>query len=187
MTISSVLTVTGDATVDLNGHILRFDQSAPANSIFRVTSGGTLTLDDSAPTAAHTDAALPAGGLITGGRGYQYDGGGNGQHFYIHYGGGVYVEPDASFVLKGGTIYDCGVQSGAYAAYGGGIYAEGGSVTINGGAIRNCAVSGSPISSGGGIYLKYRDDGRISFTMTSGVIAGCSAVNGGGITASGAV
>ena len=183
VTITGVLLVTGDATVDLNGHVLRYDDTAASNSIFRVTSGSTLTLDDSDPTAAHTDTALPTGGLITGGRGYRYDGGGNGQHFYIHYGGGVYVEADASFVLEGGTIYACGIQSGAYTAFGGGIYAEGGSVTIRGGAIRNCVVSGS-FSSGGGICLKYRDDGRISFTMTGGTIAGCSAAFGGGIEVS---
>lgn len=52
VTISGTLRVTGDATVDLNGHVLRFDQSAQPDSIFRVTSGSTLTLDDSDPAAA---------------------------------------------------------------------------------------------------------------------------------------
>ena len=51
VTISGTLRVTGDATVDLNGHVLRFDQSAQPDSIFRVTSGSTLTLDDSDPAA----------------------------------------------------------------------------------------------------------------------------------------
>lgn len=133
VTISGTLRVTGDATVDLNGHVLRFDQSAQPDSIFRVTSGSTLTLDDSDPAAAHTDAALPAGGLITGGKGFKYDNGAG--QSYNYYGGGVYVETGASFVLAGGTIYACGVQSGANQAFGGGIYAEGGSVTMTGGAI----------------------------------------------------
>ena len=183
VTISGTLRVTGEATVDLNGHILRFDQSAQPDSIFRVTSGSTLTLDDSDPAAAHTDAALPAGGLITGGKGYRYDGGSGGYHIYYYYGGGVYVETGASFVLAGGTIYACGVQSEAQSAYGGGIYAEGGSVTIKGGAIRNCAVSADYGASGGAIYAKGG-----SVTMSGGVIADCSASNGGGIAAgSGAV
>ena len=182
VTISGTLRVTGDATVDLNGHVLRFDQSAQPDSIFRVTSGSTLTLDDSDPAAAHTDAALPAGGLITGGKGFKYDNGAG--QSYNYYGGGVYVETGASFVLAGGTIYACGIQSGAQSAYGGGIYAEGGSVTIKGGAIRNCAVSANNGANGGGVYIY----SGASFTMEGGVIADCSASNGGGIAAgSGAV
>ena len=177
VTISGTLRVTGDATVDLNGHVLRFDQSAQPDSIFRVTSGSTLTLDDSDPTAAHTDAALPAGGLITGGKGFKYDNGAG--QLYTYYGGGVYVETGASFVLVGGTIYACGVQSGANQAYGGGIYAEGGSVTMTGGAIRNCVVSANYGASGGGVYIY----SGASFTMEGGVIAGCSAMSGGGILA----
>ena len=176
VTISGVLTVTGDATVDLNGYVLRYDEAADPDSIFRVTSGSTLTLTDSAPTASHTDASLPAGGLITGGKGYRYDGGAG--QSYAYYGGGVYVETGASFVLAGGTIYACGVQSGAQSAYGGGIYAEGGSVTIKGGAIRNCAVSADYSASGGAICAKAG-----SVTMSGGVISGCSAMSGGGILA----
>ena len=177
VTISGTLRVTGDATVDLNGHVLRFNQSAQPDSIFRVTGGSTLTLTDSAPTATHSDASLPAGGLITGGKGFKYDNGAG--QSYNYYGGGVYVETGASFVLAGGTIYACGVQSGANQAFGGGIYAEGGSVTMTGGAIRNCAVSSDYGASGGAIYAK---DGSV--TMSGGVISGCSAMSGGGILAS---
>ena len=179
VTISGTLRVTGDATVDLNGHVLRFDQSAQPDSIFRVTSGSTLTLDDSDPAAAHTDAALPAGGLITGGEGYRRDYGAG--QSYSYYGGGVYVEAGASFMLAGGTIYACGVQSGANSAYGGGIYAEGGSVTMTGGAIRNCVLSANNGANGGGVYIY----SGASFTMEGGVIAGCSAMSGGGILTSG--
>ena len=179
VTISGTLRVTGEATVDLNGHVLRFDQSAQPDSIFRVTSGSTLTLTDSAPTASHSDASLPAGGLITGGKGFKYDNGAG--QLYTYYGGGVYVEAGASFELAGGTIYACGVQSGANAAYGGGIYAEGGSVTMTGGAIRNCVLSANNGANGGGVYIY----SGASFTMEGGVISGCSAMSGGGISASG--
>ena len=178
VTISGTLRVTGGATVDLNGHILCYAEEAEPDSIFRVTSGSTLTLTDSRPEAEHEDKTLPAGGLITGGRGYRHDNGAG--QAYIYYGGGVYVETGASFVLAGGTIYACGVQSGANQAFGGGIYAEGGSVTMTGGAIRNCAVSADYSASGGAIYAKAG-----SVTMTSGVISGCSAMYGGGISASG--
>lgn len=179
ITITAGLKITRDVTVDLNGHVLRYDETANPDSIFRV-GAGKLTLTDSCPEAEHEDKTLPAGGLITGGKGYRYDGGGGGYHIYYYYGGGVYVEAGASFVLAGGTIYACGVQSGATSAFGGGIYAEGGSVTMTGGAIRNCAVSADYGASGGAIYAKAG-----SVTMSGGVISGCSAVDGGGILTSG--
>ena len=177
VTITSTLNITGDTTVDLNGHVLRYDEAADPGSIFRVEAGKTLTLTDSRPEAEHEDAKLPAGGLITGGRGYRHDNGAG--QSYNYYGGGVYVETGASFVLAGGTIYACGVQSGANQAFGGGIYAEGGFVTMTGGAIRNCVLSANNSANGGGVYIY----SGVSFTMTGGVIAGCSANTGGGILA----
>ena len=176
ITITAGLKITRDVTVDLNGHVLRYDETANPDSIFRV-GAGTLTLSDSRPQAEHEDKTLPAGGLITGGKGFKYDNGAG--QSYTYYGGGVYVETGASFVLAGGTIYACGVQSGANSAYGGGIYAEGGSVTMTGGTIRNCAVSADYSASGGAIYAKAG-----SVTMSGGVISGCSAMYGGGISAS---
>ena len=176
ITITAGLKITRDVTVDLNGHVLRYDETANPDSIFRVKAG-KLTLTDSRPEAEHEDKNLPAGGLITGGKGFKYDNGAG--QSYNYYGGGVYVETGASFELAGGTIYACGVQSGANAAFGGGIYAEGGSVTMTGGAIRNCAVSADYSASGGAIYAKAG-----SVTMSGGVISGCSAMSGGGISAS---
>ena len=179
ITITAGLKITRDVTVDLNGHVLRYDEAAEPDSIFRVAGGKTLTLTDSRPQAEHEDKTLPAGGLITGGKGFKYDNGAG--QSYNYYGGGVYVETGASFVLAGGTIYACGVQSGANAAYGGGIYAEGGSVTMTGGAIRNCVLSANNGANGGGVYIY----SGASFTMEGGVISGCSAMSGGGISASG--
>ena len=177
ITITEGLKIERDVTVDLNGHVLRYDEEAEPGSIFRVTGGKTLTMTDSRPAATHSDASLPAGGLITGGEGYRHDNGAG--QSYNYYGGGVYVETGASFELAGGTIYACGVQSGANAAFGGGIYAEGGSVTMTGGTIRNCAVSADYSASGGAICAKAG-----SATMSGGVISGCSAMSGGGISAS---
>lgn len=181
ITITEGLKIERDVTVDLNGHILRYDEAADPDSIFRVAGGKTLTLTDSRPEAEHEDETLPAGGLITGGKGYRYDGGSGSYHIYYYYGGGVYVEAGASFELAGGTIYACGVQSGATSAFGGGIYAEGGSVTMTGGAIRNCVLSADNGANGGGVYIY----SGASFTMEGGVISGCSAMSGGGISASG--
>ena len=180
ITITEGLKIERDVTVDLNGHVLRYDEEAEPGSIFRVKSDCTLTLTDSRPEAEHEDESLPAGGLITGGKGYRHDGGSGGYHIYYYYGGGVYVEAGASFELAGGTIYACGVQSGANVAFGGGIYAEGGSVTMTGGAIRNCVLSANNDANGGGVYIY----SGASFTMEGGVISGCSAMSGGGISAS---
>ena len=179
ITITAGLKIQHNVTVDLNGHVLRYDETANPDSIFRVKAG-KLTLTDSCPEAEHEDKTLPAGGLITGGRGYRHDGGGGGYHIYHYYGGGVYVEAGASFELAGGTIYACGVRDGAEYAYGGGIYVEGGSATMTGGAIRNCVVSTDYGASGGAIYAKAG-----SVTMSGGVISGCSAKDGGGILTSG--
>ena len=172
VTISGTLRVTGEATVDLNGYVLRYAEEAEPGSIFRVTGGKTLTMTDSRPAATHEDAKLPAGGLITGGKGFKYD---NGAGQSYNYYGGVYVETGASFVLAGGTIYACGVQSGANQAFGGGIYAEGGSVTMTGGAIRNCAVSADYSASGGGIAA-----GSGAVRITGGRIENCKASKRGG-------
>lgn len=181
ITITEGLKIERDVTVDLNGHVLRYAETAETpGSIFRVEAGKTLTLRDSRPEAEHGDENLPAGGLITGGKGYRYDGGGGGYHIYYYYGGGVYVEAGASFELAGGTIYACGVRDGAEYAYGGGIYVEGGSATMTGGTIRNCVVSTDYSASGGAIYAKAG-----SVTMSGGVISGCSAMDGGGILTSG--
>ena len=197
ITITEGLKITRDVTVDLNGYILRYDEAADPDSIFRVTGGSTLTLTDSAPTATHSDASLPAGGLITGGKGFKYDNGAG--QSYNYYGGGVYVETGASFVLAGGTIYACGVQSGANSAYGGGIYAEGGSVTMSGGVISGCsAMSGGGILTsgctvritggsienckasehGGGLYIGGHAD---QISVLDAVISGCEAKRGGGL------
>ncbi len=183
ITITAGLKVQHNVTVDLNGCVLRYDEAAAPDSIFRVAGGKTLTMTDSRPAAQHEDETLPAGGLITGGKGFKYDNGA-GQSF-SYFGGGVYVDVDASFVLAGGTIYACGVQRGASGqVQGGGIYCQGGSVTISGGAIRNCAVSGGLGASGGGVYIRSRTSWP-SFTMTGGIISGCSAMSGGGIMAYG--
>ena len=178
ITITAGLKIQHNVTVDLNGHVLRYAEEAEPGSIFRVTSDCTLTLTDSCPEAEHEDKTLPAGGLITGGKGFKYDNGAG--QSYTYYGGGVYVEAGASFELAGGTIYACGVRDGAQSAYGGGIYVEGGSATMTGGAIRSCAVSADYGASGGAIYAKAG-----SVTMSGGVISGCSAKDGGGILTSG--
>ena len=57
ITITAGLKITRDVTVDLNGHVLRYDEAADPDSIFRVKAG-KLTLTDSCPAATHEDAKL---------------------------------------------------------------------------------------------------------------------------------
>ncbi|MDY5333586.1 MAG: InlB B-repeat-containing protein [Vescimonas sp.] len=71
ITITAGLKIQHNVTVNLNGHVLRYDEAADPDSIFRVAGGKTLTLTDSRPAATHEDAKLPAGGLITGGSFYK--------------------------------------------------------------------------------------------------------------------
>lgn len=176
ITITAGLKIQHNVTVNLNGHILRYDETADPDSIFRVAGGKTLTLTDSRPAATHEDAKLPAGGLITGGKGYRHDGGHGGYHIYYYYGGGVYVETGASFELAGGTIYACGIRDGAISAYGGGIYCVGGSVTMSGGVISGCSAN-----TGGGILTS-----RCTVQITGGRIENCKAIKrGGGLSVSG--
>ena len=175
ITIDARLNITRTVAVDLNGYVLSFDQTAASDSIFRVSGENTtLTLRDSRPDATHTDAALPLGGVITGGRGNTYFTG----SYIQHWGGGLYLD-SAAFVLEGGTIYDCGFRGDAsqsVALFGGGIYSVGGSVRILGGAIRSCVLKGDMAGTGGGLYL----DRDSSFEMTDGVIADCTASGAGG-------
>ena len=198
VTISGTLTVTGEATVDLNGYVLRYAEEAEPGSIFRVAGGKTLTLTDSRPEAKHEDETLPAGGLITGGEGYRRDYGAG--QSYSYYGGGVYVEAGASFMLAGGAIRNCvlsanngangggvyiysgasftmegGVIAGCSAMSGGGILTSGGTVQITGGRIENCKAS----ERGGGLSVRGHTNGPVS--VLDAVISGCEAKRGGGV------
>lgn len=71
ITITAGLKIQHNVTVNLNGYVLRYDEAADPDSIFRVAGGKTLTLTDSRPAATHEDAKLPAGGLISGGSFYK--------------------------------------------------------------------------------------------------------------------
>ena len=144
-TIDTTLNVTNTVTLDLNGHTISMTGN---DSVIQVRSGGNLTVKDSRPTATHTDASLPAGGVITR------------EKISIGGGGGVAVE-GGSFTMNGGTIYNCSANNG------GGVAVDGGSFTMNGGAIYGCNAK---VSFGGGVAVY---DG--SFTMNGGSIYGCSA------------
>ena len=96
-TITETLVITGKTlTLDLNGCVLRMRGTG---SVLEVSDRATLTITDSRPQNPHTGSygRLPAGGVITGGKGPYVTG--------IHYvGGAVFLENDTTLKLEGGTI-----------------------------------------------------------------------------------
>ena len=173
------------ATLDLNGHIVdrgMTEVNSWHGGVIEI-NGGSLTVIDSDPTAAHESAVsyedpltgesvTVFGGVLTGGWPEQY-------------GGGVCVK-GGSFTLTGGSIVGNHVGKtgfGAMEALGGGVYVQSGSFTMNGGAIcGNQAVNRNTmmpnlLGRGGGVYVNGG-----SFTMSNGVICGNSAGElGGGV------
>ena len=97
ITITSTLKISSSLTLDLNGHVLKMTGSG---SVLRVSGRATLTITDSRPQNPHTGsyAGLPAGGVITGGKGT--DAGGS-----VHsVGGAVFLENGTTLNLEGGTL-----------------------------------------------------------------------------------
>ena len=161
--ISSSLTVKRTVTLDLNGHVLKYE-SENNGSVIVVEGSGNLTLMDSndkkehkfnksvMPWALAADDAVGenfvdvSGGVITGGTGYPFPLSSGS----VNCGGGVYIAPDGQLTMTGGNIIGCSAE------FGGGV----------------C------------IYPK-RDGEKSQFSMSGGSIAGCVAEYGGGVYASG--
>ena len=147
--ISATLEVTRNVTLDLNGHVLKMTGNS---SVLRVKKDGpdpvTLTIKDSRPQNPHTGSyvGLPAGGVITGGKGT--DAGGS-----VHsVGGAVFLENGTTLNLEGGTLTGNSSR---------------GSVFINGATL---VMSGGTIT--GETFGVHNNVG--TFTMTGGRITGCS-------------
>ena len=157
ISISSTLTVNRTVTLDLNGHVLKYE-SANNGSVIVVEGSGNLTLTDSNTTAKHkfnpngklwvldeaSGTEAVTGGVITGGTG-------------------------TDISTFGGTTWYCG---------GGALIKNGGSLTMRGGNIIGCSAE-----CGGGVCI---DSEQGQFSMSGGSIAGCVASDiGGGVFASG--
>lgn len=158
--ISSSLTVNRTVTLDLNGHVLKYE-SVNKGSVIVVEGGGQLTIEDSNTSkpshrfkpndnglwvldeASGTETVT--GGVITGGTGYPFQ-----LYSTVNCGGGVYIAPDGQLTMTGGNIIGCSAE------YGGGV----------------C------------IYPK-QDSKQGQFSMSGGSIIGCSAESGGGVCAFG--
>ncbi len=201
VTISGTLRVTGEATVDLNGYVLRYADTTANGSVFEIVSGGDLTVIDSRPNVEHkfvsnadglwvldeqNGTEIVRGGIITGGTGLT-DRNNNG------YGGGVYVDGGGRFTMTGGSIVGCKAEG--YIAFGGGVFvAKGGQFTMTGGSIVGCTAVADEYGHayGGGIRNDGEERGDIGRTTLSGTaeIRDCHAkggflLYGGGISDAG--
>ena len=142
--IAATLQIKKDLILDLNGHVLKMTGSG---SVLKVSDRATLTIQDSRPQNPHGSyAGLPAGGVITGGKGT--DAGGS-----VHsVGGAVFLENGTTLNLEGGTLTGNSSR---------------GSVFINGATL---VMSGGTIT--GETFGVHNNVG--TFTMTGGRITGCS-------------
>ena len=160
--IDTTLTVNHTVTLDLNGHVLKYE-SANNGSVIVVEGSGQLTIEDSNTSnlshkfnpngklwvldeASGTETVT--GGVITGGTG-------------------------TDLSTYGGTTWYCG---------GGALIKNGGSLTMRGGNIIGCSAE-----CGGGVCIDSERNGEPGqFSMSGGSIIGCVASNsGGGVFASG--
>ena len=143
--VHATLQITKNLTIDLNGHVLKMTGDG---SVLRVSDRATLTITDSRPQNPHTGsyADLPAGGVITGGKGPNVTG-----IYYDYVGGAVFLEKDTTLKLEGGTLT---VNSGSS------IYIDGATLVMSGGTITGKTV---------GVHNNVG-----TFTMTGGRITGCS-------------
>ena len=117
--ITQTLYVERSMTLDLNGHVLKMTGDG---SVLRVEEGPhpvTLTITDSRSDTSHEDKTLPAGGVITGGKGPYVTG-----IYYV--GGAVFLEKDTTLKLEGGTLTG---NSGSS------IYIGGATLVMSGGTI----------------------------------------------------
>ena len=158
VTLTETLRITGNVTLDLNGHVLQYKNDRTKGSVIVVEGGGSLTITDSNPNATHkftpngdgrgvldeNGSEAGTGGVITGGTG-------------------------TDISTFGGTTWYCG---------GGALIKNGGSLTMRGGNIIGCSAE-----CGGGVCI---DSEQGQFSMSGGSIAGCVASDiGGGVFASG--
>lgn len=148
--ITAYMTVNRAVTIDLNGHLLK--TTSGASNLIHVIENGELTLIDSDPNAVHKFdksnalwklAAEDAegeniveikGGAITGGSYYT--------------GGGIYVAPGGTLLMRGGNIVGCTAREG------GGIYVEdGGRFEMSAGTITGCTAGQEEGKTANGVFI----------------------------------
>ena len=190
--ISSSLTVNRKVTLDLNGHVLKYE-SANNGSVIVVENGGQLTIEDSNTSKLSHRFKLDGklwvldetsgtetvnGGVITGGTGKPIQYGGNGRFYYTYYGGGVYIAPGGQLTMTGGNIIGCSAKCGGGVCIDPGQTGEQSQFSMSGGSIAGCVAS----NSGGGV----RASGKFQMSGPA-VIRNCTVestdqfISGGGV------
>ena len=190
--ISSSLTVNRTVTLDLNGHVLKYE-SANNGSVIVVDGGVNLTLTDSNTTAVHkftpdtnglwvldetSGTETVNGGVITGGTGKPIQYGGSGHSYYTYYGGGVYIAPGGQLTMTGGNIIGCSAKCGGGVCIDPGQTGEQSQFSMSGGSIAGCVAS----NIGGGV----RASGKFQMSGPA-VIRNCTvestdqSISGGGV------
>ena len=189
--ISNTLTVNRTVTLDLNGHVLKYENDQTHGGLLAVEKGGYLTIIDSNSNATHrfkpnsdglwvldeNGSETVTGGVITGGTGYQYQKvHPNGQGYTEEAGGAVCVKVGGSLFMTGGNIVGCSAMSGK----GGGVHVEG-NFSMTGGSIIGCAAN-----RGGGVHMAVGENESATFSMSgNAIIRYCKAVSsnasGGGV------
>ena len=162
ISISTSLTVKRTVTLDLNGHVLKYE-SANEGSVIVVEGGGNLTLTDSNDEKVHrfNKSVMPwalaaddatgenfvdvSGGVITGGTGTDLSTYG-GTTWYC--GGGALIKNGGSLTMRGGNIIGCSAECGGGVCIDSGRNGEPGQFSMSGGSIIGCVAS----NSGGGVF-----------------------------------
>lgn len=177
--------VVGTLTIDLNGYVLTIPQGICVNS------SAQLTITDSNPNATHKftpnsdglwvlaedGSETVTGGIITGGKGYQYHKTHpTGDPYIIEAGGGVCVKSGGKLTMEGGNIVGCMAPHGT----GGGVYVEG-EFSMTGGSITGCFAT-----RGGGVYMAV-GDGEAAFNMSGNAVIRDCRCTGSGIAGGGGV
>ena len=160
--IDATLKVDRTVTLDLNGHVLKYE-SANKGSVIVVENGGQLTIEDS-NTSNLSHKFMP-----------------NGKLWVLDEASGT--ETVTGGVITGGTGTDLSTYGGTTWYCGGGaLIKNGGSLTMRGGNIIGCSAE-----CGGGVCIDSERNGEPGqFSMSGGSIIGCVASNsGGGVFASG--
>ena len=167
--ISSSLTVKRAVTLDLNGHVLKYE-SANEGSVIVVENGGQLTIEDSNTNKLSHRFKLDGnlwvldetsgtetvnGGVITGGTGTDLSTYG-GTTWYC--GGGALIKIGGSLTMRGGNIIGCSAECGGGVCVDSGRNGEPGQFSMFGGSIIGCVAS----NSGGGVFAsgKFQMSGK---------------------------
>ena len=177
ITATSLLTITGEYTLDLNGHTLTWNNPKDTNdsSLFRVERGGVLTITDSSDTIGYTTdytvmLSTPKGDGTTAET--------TGTHTAKAKGGTITLQNEimiangenssAIIIVDGGElVLENGVIDGGDRRLARGVLVDNnGSVSMEGGAIIHCAARAYGNPYGSGIFVR-----NGSLTMTGGIIA----------------